>query len=312
MEFLPPYLVASILLLAGNCCINGMSLPQDTEDNYSPQQQLIRNTDDQNASSICVTIENLLRGQDGRDGEPGRDGLQGPPGPQGPQGQIGPQGKQGPPGQIGQTGDPGPQGPPGAQGLRGPPGICGAPGPPGPSSGGVIYTRWGKSSCPNTAGTELVYAGRIGGTHYGHSGGGANQLCMPSDPQYSTFRAGVQGYAYIYGAEYEAPLGGTTNHDATCAVCYSSTHEIMLMVPAKTSCPSSQWTREYHGYLMTERHTNSGRTSYICVDSAFEAATGGRGHSAATDLYHVEAVCSGLPCPEYVNYKEVTCAVCTR
>ena len=32
-------------------------------------------------------------------------------------------------------------------------------------------------------GTELVYVGRTGGTQYGHTGGGANQLCMPPDPQ---------------------------------------------------------------------------------------------------------------------------------
>ena len=37
-----------------------------------------------------------------------------------------------------------------------------------------------------------------------------------------------------------------------CTVCYASTRAAMIMVPAKTECPSS-WTREYYGYLMTER-----------------------------------------------------------
>ena len=49
----------------------------------------------------------VLRGRDGRDG---RDGV---PGPRGPQGQRGDQG---------------------------------VAGPPGPRNGGVVYTRWGKSS----------------------------------------------------------------------------------------------------------------------------------------------------------------------
>ena len=67
----------------------------------------------------------VLRGRDGRDG---RDGV---PGPRGPQGQRG------------------------EQGLSG---------PPGPRNGGAVYIRWGKIICPNVNGTELVYAGRAGGS----------------------------------------------------------------------------------------------------------------------------------------------------
>ena len=83
------------------------------------------------------------------------------------------------------------------------------------------------------------------------------------------------------------------------------------MVPAKTVCPTS-WTREYHGYLMAEHRANAGRTMYICVDNSFEAVPGSGGHAAATDLYHVEAGCDSIPCPPYVDYKELTCAVCTK
>ena len=39
-------------------------------------------------------------------------------------------------------------------------------------------------------------------------------------------------------------------------ICNASTRAAMIMIPAKTQCPSS-WTREYHdsnyGYLMTEQ-----------------------------------------------------------
>ena len=105
----------------------------------------------------------VLRGRDGRDG---RDGV---PGPHGPQGQKGDQG---------------------------------VAGPPGPRNGGVVYTRWGKSTCPSVSGTTLVYAGRAGGTWYGDKGGAANHLCMPDDPDYLSYQPGVQGYNYVYGAEY--------------------------------------------------------------------------------------------------------------
>ena len=83
----------------------------------------------------------------GRDGLPGRDGVQGPVGPPGT---------------------------PGKQGL------------PGPRSGGAIYTRWGKSMCPQVEGTDIIYSGITGGTFYTTPGGGANYLCMSKDPEYSS------------------------------------------------------------------------------------------------------------------------------
>ena len=75
----------------------------------------------------------ILRGRDGRDGLPGRDGKDGVRGDKGEPGTTGPAGE------------------------KGAPGVAG---PPGPRSGGVVYTRWGKTSCPSVSGTELVYAGR--------------------------------------------------------------------------------------------------------------------------------------------------------
>ena len=42
----------------------------------------------------------------------------------------------------------------------------------------AVYTRWGKSSCPQVAGIELVYSG---GSLQNQQGGGANHLCMPTD-----------------------------------------------------------------------------------------------------------------------------------
>ena len=64
----------------------------------------------------------------------------------------------------------------GPQGLAGQKGEQEVAGAPGPRNGGVVYTRWGKTSCPNVSGTQLVYAGRAGGSWYAHTGGGTNYL----------------------------------------------------------------------------------------------------------------------------------------
>ena len=250
------------------------------------------------SEASCSNVE-ILRGRDGRDGDSGRDGRDGLPGAQGPQG---PKGEPGPAG-----GPPGPQGQPGARGATG---LKGDIGPAGPRSGGVTYTRWGKSSCPNVAGTELVYSGRAGGSHY-QKGGAANYLCMPQDPEYTLpYQAGVRDHMYVYGTEYEHPLQGSHNHNVPCAVCAVSTREMVLMIPAKTSCPTS-WTREYYGYLMSEYRGRRGST-YECVDEDQESIPGSEASTLGALLHHVEVSSNGMPCLPYDPEKELTCVVCTR
>ena len=244
----------------------------------------------------------LLQGRDGRDG---RDGMPGAIGPQGP------------PGERGDTG--GSQGPRGLTGSTGAPGARGPAGPPGPRNGGVTYVRWGKSSCPDVAGTELLYAGRAAGTLYSKEGGGSTHLCMPEVPQYTlSYKPGTQSDSVINGANYELPITGTHDHNVPCAVCSASTRVGVTMIPAWTSCPTG-WTREYYGYLMTEstlygessRHR--GRTSYECIDKDQDSVPGSQTNPDGDVFYHVEASCNtGLPCPPYNNYKELTCVVCTK
>ena len=232
-------------------------------------------------NGTSVFVE-LLRG---RDGLPGRDGVQGPPGP---------------PGKDGSTGR---QGPPGS-----------------PSSGGVTYTRWGKSSCPQVQGTELVYSGIAGGPYFNQEGGGANHLCMPKDPEYSTaltYRSGVLGHAHVYRTEYDWPLQGSHRHNVPCAVCYVSTRSTVYMIPAKASCPLT-WTREYYGYIMTGfkgRQNNDirGRSMFQCVDEDQESLPGSQGSNLGSLFHHVEADCNtGIPCPPYNDHKELNCVVCTK
>ena len=123
-------------------------------------------------------------------------------------------------------------------------------------------TRCGRTTCSNTSGAELLYAGRAAGSFWTEQGGGANYLCLPEQPENSTYTAGSQGgRAYLYGAEYQTG-GGVDNgsfqsvyqHNVPRAVCYAPTREAVVMIPAQLTCPSS-WTREYYGYLMANHNT---------------------------------------------------------
>ena len=217
------------------------------------------------------------------------------------------------PGRDGENGEKGDKGMTGPSGSQGPPGTPGTPGTPG--VGSVVYTRWGNTSCPSTEGTSLVYSGITAGSYFGHTGGGANYLCMPEDPDYSTFNAGVQGDSQLYGTEYQTQNGqtalpGVLNHNVPCAVCRTQ-QETVLMIPGKTQCPTS-WREEYQGYLMSTRDASPHyRSMYECVDGNPENIPGSAANTNAAVFYHVEANCIGLPCEPYDPQKELTCVVCT-
>ena len=176
-------------------------------------------------------------------------------------------------------------------------------------TGGSVYTRWGNSDCPATA--ELVYSGIAAGHWYRYSGGGANYLCLPEEPQYyDEVRAGVQAYSRLYGAEYEQPLGGSDDHNPPCAVCFVS-RSSSLMIPAKHTCPS-HWTQEYNGYLMSERDSYSS-SMYVCVDKELESLPDSERSTDGALLYNVEVDCGyGIPCLPYDETKELSCVVCTK
>ena len=274
----------------------------------------------------------LLRGRDGRDGRdgedghdghdgvpgpPGTDGHDGAPGPPGIDGQDGHDGVPGVAGLDGKDGERGEKGDGGERGVRGEKGDPGTRGPQGLSGGGVTYTRWGRTTCPGTPGTELVYAGIAAGSWYNSKGGGANYLCLPEVPLYSAFTPGVQTYRdFLYGTEYEtglgaqSPLSAKYNHNVPCAICYVSTRASILMVPARNVCPA-QWTLEYSGYLMSNAIQYE-RTMFECVDKDPESVPGSSGGIDGALFYNVEAKCHGIPCGPYVAEKELTCAVCTR
>ena len=137
----------------------------------------------------------------------------------------------------------GPQGSPGIPGARGINWTTRAP--------RTLWTeKWrndlpcqvGKELLPNDCtGAQLVYAGRVGGTHASHSGGGPNYLCMPLDPQYLH----LWGIVTVTCMDLNT-IGGARNDDTTRALCQLCMfpHMRQLMLPANTSGPIS-WTREY-------------------------------------------------------------------
>ena len=187
------------------------------------------------------------------------------------------------------------------------------PGSPAPIVGGVTYNRWGRSSC--RSGADRVYSGRTGTTWAHDIGGASNYICMPNDPQYTlAYQPGVQGHSYVYGTEYEGDLSrnfGREQHNAPCAVCYVSIQHTVIMIPAKTTCPSG-WTREYYGYLMSDNKINY-RAMYECVDKDMESIAGSQNHADGGHFYHVEARCNdGMPCPPFNSERELNCVVCTK
>ena len=175
---------------------------------------------------------------------------------------------------------------------------------------GVSYTRWGNNKCPK--GTERVYSGTMAGTHYTLTGGGANFLCLPEEPDYKSLNTKPKGStSSLFGTEYEAPIVGVQDHGAPCAVCYVSGRSAKQMIPAITTCPSG-WTREYYGYIMTELSSNKGRTEFVCIDKAQKSRPGSASNLNGALLYHVQATCTGIHCPPYNGGKVLTCVMCSK
>ena len=185
------------------------------------------------------------------------------------------------------------------------------------SSGGVSFTRWGRTVCPNSEGTELLYDGIVTGSG-GREGGSAEYICLHRQPQFLRTASGFQERrSRIYGAELRAvdnapAFSSIVRHNHPCAVCYTPTRNTKITIPGRTSCPPS-WTREYYGYLMADYHhsIHKGKVP-ICVDRNSESVHGSAGFSGGSPLYFIETSCNGIPCPPYFSGAEITCTVCTK
>ena len=176
--------------------------------------------------------------------------------------------------------------------------------------------------CPDTEGTETVYNGTTASSHH-YEGGGGNYQCLTNQPaNFDVTGGGREDAGYMYGTEFEVwgnvpPTSlRLTNQNVACAVCYIPTRGAVLMIPGTYVCPLS-WTREYYGYLMSERHKNR-RSTFECVDVSpdilpqSERDIDREGDDEGALFYHVEPRCGSLPCPPYEEQSELTCVVCSR
>ncbi|KAL8595322.1 hypothetical protein ACOMHN_020075 [Nucella lapillus] len=170
---------------------------------------------------------------------------------------------------------------------------------------GSTFTRWGRTSCP--VNTSLVYSGVVGGTHYDHTGGASNYLCLVMDPQLDNMTLPTY-YNYLFGSEYEK-IQGHQDQDVVCSVCRAP-QATTLMIPATLTCPAG-WTNQYSGHLVSGHYKHKGRTEYVCLDEIREHREGGLLNQNGALFYHVVTQCGSLPCPPYVNIKVVTCVVCS-
>ena len=265
--------------------------------------------------------ERGIKGDQGIKGVKGSKGVVGPIGPKGTVGDKGQRGDKGEPGTglpgpKGEKGSHGPVGDPGMKGRKGDTGLLGPPGQqgkPGLKSGGLTFVRWGRTVCPNTTGTELVYNGRAAGGHYRRSGGGANYLCLTEQPEYLNTNLALRNEAFLYGAATQAQSRQPNQpHDQSvpCAVCFTEARTTVLMIPGKYTCPTG-WTREYYGYLMSEKY-NHEKSTFECMDASPEAMSGGDYQRAGALFYNIGPSCASLPCPPYNQEEEITCVVCSK
>lgn len=171
----------------------------------------------------------------------------------------------------------------------------------------------------------FITTGRVAGWRPTQQEGGSHYLCMPPNPLYmynSPTPGNTDPKASLFGMRY-GPVeklfeklpgrGPRINYQGVpCAVCRVERRGSLMMIPARNVCPTRQWTREYHGYLMTDI-SNSTKPEYICVD-ADVVSVGVRNSETHPDkglLTSVQGKCGTLPCPPYQEDRELTCAVCT-
>ena len=188
----------------------------------------------------------------------------------------------------------------------------------------MSYTRWGRTTCPTTQGTQLLYEGTVAGSNR-NAPGSSEYLCLHNSPQFLQTAPGYQpARATLYGTEYRAQdsppaFSSMLNHDAPCAVCYTPSRSTKITIPGRYDCPP-WWTREYYGYLMTasnfrgsEEYWRHDSRAPICVDATAESIHGSASeHVERALLFFMETTCTGIKCPPYSLGAEITCVVCTK
>ncbi|VDI61444.1 Hypothetical predicted protein [Mytilus galloprovincialis] len=181
---------------------------------------------------------------------------------------------------------------------------------------GAVYIRWGKKTCPQNNGTELIYSGTMGGGWYDRTSSPAEPICIPHDPDFvtkDTASIDSNWVSSLYGAEYEDTFGGLSSHndDVPCAACRATHKSSVIMIPGKTSCYTG-WKTEYFGRMAASSNFNKASSQYTCIDESPDVLEAGSGNYDGYLLYPVRAVCGSLRCPPFHNNALLTCVVCSN
>lgn len=206
-------------------------------------------------------------------------------------------GRDGRDGAKGETGEKGEKGDKGDKGDRGPQGVPGC---------GLVYTRWGKSSCPSTAETVLMYNGMMSSSGHDVTGGGANYLCISSSLEFDAENSFSIYSSFLRNTLYKGMASsnyGSEDKAAVCAVCYTPARSAKLMLPGKRQCPTD-WTKEYTGYLMSGYDSHNHTSVFECIDEDLEGRLNTSSTNNVAYLYHTTSKDS--------SYKSITCVVCTK
>jgi hypothetical protein len=170
------------------------------------------------------------------------------------------------------------------------------------------FVRWGHTECP--AGATTLYSGFTAGSHYGHSGGGANTICLHPQPTMANQYSGDQNGALLYGTEYENTGSADLHHDhdAACTVC--AVMGTSYTQWGRNVCPDGQ-KKEYSGYIMANHYTQY-KSSFVCVDEERKFTShSNTGNSNGNLWYTTEYELGALPGNVFSQDAEATCAQCT-
>ena len=115
-------------------------------------------------------------------------------------------------------------------------------------------------------------------------------------------------------------------HLVPCAVCEAVQRVTHVMIPAAVKCPSSEWTTEYKGFIMSSANIDKSnvkvtyhfsRTTFICVDENSKSFDSKPFTSySGSPIFFTRVQCSGDGalgnCPPYKADKALSCVFCTK
>ena len=148
------------------------------------------------------------------------------------------------------------------------------------------------------------------------SGDGTNMLCLPDSLTWGKYKDGDDRQrGHVYGVEIDIEGSNifprdVNNQDQPCVLCHTE-NAVAHMFPGRVTCFPG-WSLQYAGYLMSSEHGANINREYFCMDSDPEARMGGGADNNQGIVYLTEGRCGSLPCPPYVDGREMSCAVCSK